>query len=223
MKRATKRVVKSTKRAAPKSAGVKTKSVSARKTEIKEKAKRAAREADVRVTRGPSKPTPSPAPQKLISDSEAMQSYESAVRLFRAGDFQKAKEVFDQIAAGAWLEVAHSARSYSKMCEARLMRRQAEPKTAEEFYTYGVALTNQRKLAEAKVAFESAARLDPQADHIHYAMALCLGLAGDLEGAARSLRTAISLNSRNRALARSDPDFAEIIRKRPVADVLATA
>jgi len=43
---------------------------------------------------------------------------------------------------------------------------------------------------------ETALRLAPGSDHIHYALALALGLAGDVSGAYENLRRAIELEPR---------------------------
>jgi hypothetical protein len=42
---------------------------------------------------------------------------------------------------------------------------------------------------------------------VHYALALCKGLSGDIDGACENLRRAIDLEPRNRISARQDADF----------------
>lgn len=212
MKKTAKRVVKSSKSApgAPrKAAAAAPKSHAGMKKASSVKPKRGVKAAEPPISERPSR--------------NAIDAYTAAVEAFRSGEFAKAKALFDEVAATAALELAHAARNYSRMCDARIGRERVEPKTAEEFYTYGVALTNQRKLQEAKDHLQQAAKLAPKSDYIHYALALCLALSGDLEAAAGALRTAIQLNPGNRSLARNDPDFHEFLRKRPVAEVLAGA
>lgn len=209
MKKTAKRVVKSSKSSPRKAAAAASKSHTG--------AKKASSVKPKRVVKAPEPPAPE------RPSRNALDAYTAAVEAFRSGDFAKAKALFDEVAVKATLELAHAARNYSRMCEARIGRQRVEPKTAEEFYTYGVALTNQRKLQEAKDNLEQAAKLAPKSDHIHYALALCLALSGELEAAAGALRTAIQLNPGNRSLARNDPDFHEFLRKRPIVDVLSGA
>ena len=50
-------------------------------------------------------------------------------------------------------------------------------------------------------------KLQPDADHVYYALALCKGLSGDIDGAYENLKRAIDLEPRNRISARQDADF----------------
>ena len=81
-------------------------------------------------------------------------------------------------------------------------------KTAEEHYNYAVAMINARNLSDAQQHLEAALKLEPQADHVLYALALAKGLAGDIDGAHEHLKRAIDLEPRNRISARQDADFA---------------
>jgi Flp pilus assembly protein TadD len=106
------------------------------------------------------------------------------------------------------------------MCEQRLQKAAPALSTAEDYYNYGIALMNERHLDSAQKQFETALKMAPQADHIAYALALCLGLKGDSAGAYNHLKRAIELQPRNRALARSDPDFADIARRPPLSELI---
>ncbi len=145
--------------------------------------------------------------------------FERAIALFHHGDYAKAKPLFEAATEGPQREMAHAARLHAEMC-ARRMASAPAPRTAEEHYDYGVAMINARRLDVAERHLAEAAALMPRGDHIHYALALCRGLAGDLRGAARHLRRAIELQPRNRLHARNDPDFAEIARLSPLAELL---
>jgi Flp pilus assembly protein TadD len=83
--------------------------------------------------------------------------------------------------------------------------------SSEDYYNYGVALLNTRKVEEARGHLEKAVVLAPDADHIHYALALAQALSGDLANAHEHLKRAIDLEPRNRILARQDADFAPIL------------
>ncbi len=137
-----------------------------------------------------------------------LKSFEQAVRLFHARKFAEARELFVTATGGPNREMAHNAELHVRMCAQRLERPVVELKTAEDRYNYAVAMINVRNLAEASQHLEAALKLEPQADHIYFALALCKGLAGDLDGAHENLKRAIDLEPRNRIAARQDADFA---------------
>ena len=137
-----------------------------------------------------------------------LKSFEQAVRLFHAQKFAEARELFVTATGGPNREMAHNAELHVRMCDRRLERSAVELKTAEEHYNYGVAMINVRNLTEALQHLEAALKLEPQADHIYYALALSKGLAGDVDGAHENLKRAIELEPRNRIAARQDVDFA---------------
>ncbi len=134
--------------------------------------------------------------------------YDRAMRAFNSGDFAAARKLLEQAAKGPSPEIAHAARMHRSACERRLSRETVSVNSPEERYTYAIALMNQRRLPEAREQLERALAAGPDQDHVHYALALCYGLEGDLASAARHLREAIKLDPRNRTVARNDPDFA---------------
>jgi Flp pilus assembly protein TadD len=71
---------------------------------------------------------------------------------------------------------------------------------------------NARRFEEASSHLEAAVRLEPGADHVHYALAVCKGLSGNAEDAYDSLKRAIELQPRNRLAARQDSDLEELAR-----------
>jgi tetratricopeptide (TPR) repeat protein len=137
-----------------------------------------------------------------------LKSFEQAVRLFHAKKFADARELFAKAAGGPNREMAHNADLHIRMCARRLEKPVVELKTAEDHYNYGVAMINARNLTEAQQHLEAALKLEPQADHIFYALALSQGLSGDVQGAYENLKRAIDLQPRNRISARQDADFA---------------
>jgi tetratricopeptide (TPR) repeat protein len=137
-----------------------------------------------------------------------LKSFEQAVRLFHTRKFAEARELFGTATGGPNREMAHNAELHIRMCDRRLQKPAVELKTAEDHYNYGVAMINVRNLAEASQHLEAALKLEPQADHIYFALALSRGLAGDLDGAHQNLKRAIDLDPRNRIAARQDADFA---------------
>ncbi len=137
-----------------------------------------------------------------------LKTFEQAVRLFHTRKFPDARELFVKAVTGPNREMAHNAELHIRMCDRRLEKAVVDLKTAEEHYNYGVAMINARNIGEAQQHLEAGLRLEPQADHILYALALCKCLVGDMEGAHENLKRAIDLEPRNRISARQDADFA---------------
>jgi tetratricopeptide (TPR) repeat protein len=137
-----------------------------------------------------------------------LKSFEQAVRLFHNRKFAEARELFATITGGPNREIGHNAELHIRMCDRRLEKPVVDLKTAEEHYNYGVAMINVRNLGEASRHLEAALKMEPHADHIYFALALCQGLAGDLDRASENLKRAIDLEPRNRIAARQDADFA---------------
>jgi tetratricopeptide (TPR) repeat protein len=155
-----------------------------------------------------------------MAAEEQADAFERAMRLFHARDYANARDVFETAAKGPVAAMAHTARVHAKMCEMRLNQAQPQFETAEDHYNYAVSLINMRRLADAEKHLTKALELYPNADHLHYALALTHGLQGDFEGAHRHMKRAIDLQPRNRALARNDPDFTELIRRGSLRELL---
>jgi tetratricopeptide (TPR) repeat protein len=132
-------------------------------------------------------------------------------KCFTSGDFDKARGFFEEAAAGPALEIAESARMYVRMCDQRIGREKVEIRTPEEHYDVAIQLINQRKLSPAQQHLKTALESMPNAAHLHYAMALAKGLGGDAHSAHEHLRRAIELDPQQRALARGDSDFQELM------------
>lgn len=146
---------------------------------------------------------------------DQLQFYEAGMRLFHAGKYREARDLFLQSLVGTERDVAHRAESHIRMCDRRLEVPQPVLHTADDHYNYGVAMLNSRDLTAARYHLQIALAMDAGADHIHYALALCHGLAGDLQGAYENLRRAIELHPRNRISARQDADFAAFVNSPP--------
>lgn len=159
------------------------------------------------------------APQ-MAPEQDQLQCYESGIRLFHSSRFREAREMFARAAKGSDRGIAHRAELHARMCDRRLEEPVAVPQSAEDHYTYGVALINSRELTAAREHLEAALAMNAEADHVLYALALCHGLAGDLQSAYENLRRAIELQPRNRIQARQDADFAAFAGRPPLDRLL---
>jgi len=135
---------------------------------------------------------------------EATRSFEAAMKLFHARDLKPARERFLQAAEGPERDVANRSRLHAAMCERRLEQAAPNLRSAEDYYTYGVAEINARNVAEARAHLERALQLAPGADHIYYALALAQRW-GRPRGAHESMKRAIELDPRNRIMAGRTP------------------
>lgn len=167
--------------------------------------------------------SPKAPPLPRASDSSEaklqMESFQRGMELFHARDFRRARELFEKAASGPNRDIVFAARTHQRMCEQRLEQAAPALETADDHYNYGVALTNERRLDEARQHLEKALAMRT-ADHYEYALALCLGLAGEIEAAAAHLRRAIELDPRNRIAARNDADFSELLQHAAFQSVL---
>ncbi|HWQ55555.1 MAG TPA: hypothetical protein VN442_17850 [Bryobacteraceae bacterium] len=186
-----------------------------------------------KASAGSSSPRPAARSGKAVSASSGtaavtrtaaapnqLQCYEAGIRLFHSCRYAEAHELFAKAAAGNDRGIAHRAELHARMCARRLEEPGALPQSAEEHYNYGVALINSRELAAAREHLEAALAMTIDADHVYYALALCYGLAGDLQAAYENLRRAIELQPRNRIQARQDADFAPFAAQAPLDRLL---
>ncbi len=154
-----------------------------------------------------------------LNAQKQLSSFEAAMKLFHARNMKDARALFETAAAGPERDVAQRARLHIAMCDRRLQQAAPALQTAEENYNYAVTLLNTRNGAEARQYLEKALELEPEADYVHYAMALARAMGGDVSGAAEHLRRAIELEPRNRIIARQDADFAPLANQ-PAFDAL---
>ncbi len=141
--------------------------------------------------------------------------------LFHARDFAAAKEQFEKAAVGPNREMAHVSRTHIRMCEQRILKAaQPDLRAPEDLYHYAAGLISMRKLDQAEDYLKKAVAASPKADYVHYAMAICRGLQGDLDSAGRHLEQAIRLDAKNRAIARNDPDFLEFGKQSPLREMV---
>jgi tetratricopeptide (TPR) repeat protein len=150
----------------------------------------------------------------------AVKNYELAVRAFHRQNYDKAKEIFEKLAGGEIRDVADRARVHLRLCLQRLSRPAPSPKTAEDYYTLGVGALNARRPREAVEYLSKAHRLEPEREHIRYALAAGYARQGDAVAALDHLRAAIRLHPANRIQARKDEDFRGLAADRRFRDLL---
>jgi tetratricopeptide (TPR) repeat protein len=158
---------------------------------------------------------PATAVASPANSEHQLRRFEAAMKLFHARDLKRARELFVQAAEGPERDVAQRARLHIAMCDRRLEQPPVKLGSAEDYYNYAIALLNTRNFREARAHLERGIEIAPDADHIHYALALARALDGDSSGAFESLKRAIELEPRNRQIARQDADFASIANQPP--------
>jgi Flp pilus assembly protein TadD len=163
------------------------------------------------------------APETLSPGAEQLKVWGQAMRLFSERRFQEACELFHRAAAGPDSQIADKARSYFQICERKTARPDVDFSTAEDHFNYGVERMNARDMDKARHHLERALELEPAGDHILYTIALCRGLSGDGNGACENLKRAISLEPKNRILARQDPEFSALALQIPALRALLSS
>jgi tetratricopeptide (TPR) repeat protein len=146
---------------------------------------------------------PQPDPRYLA----AVKNFELGSRAFQRQNYVKAREIFEKLAQGEMRDVAERARVRLYLCQQKLSRRGPAPKTAEDYYTLGVAALNVRHLDEAVEYLAKAHKLNSNQEHVRYALAAAQALRGNSGEAVEHLKASITLRPANRLQARQDEDF----------------
>jgi tetratricopeptide (TPR) repeat protein len=151
---------------------------------------------------------------------DQLEVFDAAIKLFHARKYREARERFLASMRGSDRGISHKSELHVRMCDRRLEEQALVLRTADEHYDYAITLINERKLPTARQHLLKGLEQQPQADHIYYALALCDGLSGDLQGACDNLKRAIEIQPRNRIAARQDADFASIANQPPLDRLL---
>jgi tetratricopeptide (TPR) repeat protein len=141
----------------------------------------------------------------------AIKNFETAVRAFHKRNYDKAAEIFEKLINCPAREVADRARIHLRLCRQRTGRPAPAPKSAEDYYTLGIACLNAREFGQAIDHLSKANRLKPDQDHIHYALAVSHSLQGNPDAAIVHLEAAFALRPENRIHARRDEDFHGLV------------
>lgn len=150
----------------------------------------------------------------------ALEQYEAAMKLFLQQRFDKAKILLEKIRGGPYRELADRAKAHLNVCQQRLQPQKSTPKTAEEHYEAAVVHMNQARFDEADEHLQKALRMGGKTGHYEYALATLYALRNETEPALVHLKEAISLDGRNRLLARTDDDFRLLMEDPRFTEIL---
>ena len=159
----------------------------------------------------PNQPVKKPALADNPLFAQAVQNYEAGLRLMQERKFERAKAVFQKVAAGPSKELAERVAVHLNAIQQALARSSTSFKSPEEHYDYAVALMNQGDYDGARDHLEKMAKQQPKADYVWYGLAALNALQGRAEEAMKHLGEAIKLNTNNRIQARNDNDFQNML------------
>src|ERR1017187_290165 len=120
-----------------------------------------------RMTKPPAAKPKTPEPVRAANAARAsdareqFSAFEAAMKQFHGRHMAKARELFERATTGPERDVANRARLHMAMCDPRLQQEPVNLQSAEDYYNYGVALINTRKLAEARQNLEKALVMTP--------------------------------------------------------------
>ncbi len=141
---------------------------------------------------------------------QAVQSYQDGLRALQERKFEKARNLFQKVVAGAPRELADRARVHLNTCLHHLEQSSTVFKSTEEHYDYVVSLINVGDYVSAREHMEKILKQTPKADFAWYGMAVLDCLTGHNEDSLKELSEAIRLNPANRYQARNDSDFKNL-------------
>jgi len=153
---------------------------------------------------------PSPTLEKRPADPQyqaAIKNFETGVRAFQKQNYSKAAEIFEKLVESDARDVAERAHMHLRLCRQRTGRPAPLPKSADEYYTLGVACLNAREFGLAVEHLRKADKLKPNQDHVQYALAVSHALGGNPDQAFAHLEASFVLRPENRIHARRDEDF----------------
>jgi Tfp pilus assembly protein PilF len=154
-----------------------------------------------------------PAPTVDRRSAHALEIFEKAIRALGKKDYGRAGDLLDDLLRSHPEErdILERARAYRAVAQRGAGKKAAfRPKSFEDLLNYGVFLHNKGEFEEALKFLSQAAEIHPRNENVLYCVAAAAARAGDTTVALKALRSAIVVNSANRAQARSDSDFDPI-------------
>jgi tetratricopeptide (TPR) repeat protein len=148
-----------------------------------------------------------PRPQIDPQYQAAVKNFETAVRAFQKQDFGKAAAIFTRLAESEARDVAERAQMHLRLCRQKTGRQTPLPKSADDYYTLGVACFNARQYQRAVEHLSKADKLKPRQEHVQYALAVSHAQGGNIDAAFAHLESSFALRPENRIHARRDEDL----------------
>ncbi|MHB1022874.1 MAG: TPR end-of-group domain-containing protein [Acidobacteriaceae bacterium] len=142
--------------------------------------------------------------------TQALQQYESALRLMQERKFEKAKAILEKLLAGTPGDMAERIRVYIAACDQQMDQTKNQFTNLEEQYDYAISLLNTGYYDDARQELEAILKQNKAADYAHYGLAILASMTGQAERCLEHLTEAIQLNPRNRIQARGDSDFQDM-------------
>jgi len=143
--------------------------------------------------------------------ANAIEAYETAIKLMHAEQFQKAIRSFENLIAVhvEEPEIQERAKMLLHACEKKVQEKASRNavRSADDHYNMGIADLNRRELGSAIEHLQHALKLTPKAEHVFYALATANALQGNRDQALQYLKQAIHYRPENRFLAARDADF----------------
>ena len=132
---------------------------------------------------------------------DGVQQYQAAVEALYGGQWERAAELFEEVAQDTSSDLAARARQF-----AGLARQRAAAATPEDPWVKAVYEKNRGALDEALALCTAEGRAESDGRFAYLAAVVCT-LRGDLDGGRQHLARASELDPRNRAHALHDPDL----------------
>lgn len=144
------------------------------------------------------------------SREQALDFYESALRLMQAGKFKEAQAAFETLLSTCPGDLADRVRMYINACESQASKGKTSFANPEERYDYAVSLLNNGHYEDAREEFSTILNENGTADYAFYGLAVLASMTGDAHTCLEHLTEAIRQNPRNRIQARADSDFQDM-------------
>ena len=151
-----------------------------------------------------------------------LRDYSSAVEALRRGDFEPARQQFEQVLEDAHSEpeLADRAAMYVRICERQLAPTTGEPDRPEGMFRRAVFLLNSGETDEALQWLNRGLVEQPTSVDLLYVRACAWARKGAAEKAVGDLRQAMAVDPKVRFQAVNDPDFERIREEPAFIDVI---
>jgi tetratricopeptide (TPR) repeat protein len=141
----------------------------------------------------------------------ALEQYEAGMKYYGQQKFDKAKSWLEKAAHSSVRDVAERAGRHLAVCEQKLQSSGPTLRSAEDYYNAAIWRLNLGQYEEAQEHLERAQKLEGKTGHTEYALAAVYAQRNDADHALEHLKQAVTLDPRNRLLARSDADFKSLM------------